>query len=112
MENIDIRKGATKKIRLEVRYNGEILDLSSDTVSFFLKDNETDLDSAALIDQGADVSSQGSKGIALITLSESTTAALTIGKKFYEILLERSNGEEYVLRSSSLWVFGRISDVT
>ena len=112
MENIDIRKGATKKIRLEVRYNGEILDLSSDTVSFFLKTNETDLDTVALIDQGADVSSQGSKGIALITLSPATTSGLTVGKKFYEILLERSNGEEYVLRSSSLWVYGRISDVT
>ena len=112
MESLDIRKGATKKIKVTVRYDGEVLDISLDTLSFFLKTTETDLDSAALIDQGGDVTSQGTRGIGTFTLSESTTAALAVGKKFYELLLERSNGEEYVLRSGSLWVFGRISDIT
>ena len=108
----NIIRGTTKKIRVYVKIDGELVDISSDTVSYFLKTNETDDDTDALIDQDADVVSQGTSGIADFTLTKTTTEALTVGKKYFEIIIERNNGEEYVLRSGSVYVVGRITDIS
>lgn len=108
----NIRTGETKRIRVVVSLDGDRANLQSDTVTFMLKDAEDDLDSAAVVDVDADVTTNGAHGIADLVVPKTTTDDLTTGKKYYEIIWERSNGEEYVLASDSLYVIGRISDIT
>ena len=103
--------GATKKIRVNVKQDGAVLDISSDTVHYFLKTLETDDDDDALVDVDADVVTAGSSGIADITIPKATTVDLTKGKKYYEIFLERSGGEEYILKTGEVYVIGRITDI-
>jgi len=105
-----IRVGATKKIRVYVKYDGEPLDISSDTVTYMLKENETDEDAKALVNVNADVS-QGAQGIANITIPKSTTEGLEVGKRYFEIFIVRADGTEYVLRSGIVYVIGRITDI-
>ena len=109
----NIRTGETKKIRFIVKYNGEEIDISGDVIRYMLKDSETDSDSNALVNKTADVVGQGYHGIADVILTKTETEAedFTIGKKYYEVVWERSNGDEYVLLSGSVYVIGRTTDV-
>jgi hypothetical protein len=106
-----IRKGTTRKIRLTILYNGAAIDISGDTVNFMLKATKTALDSAALVNTNADVAAEGASGIATITLS-STNTNQTVGKKYYEILWTRSNGEVYVLDSDEVQIIARLTGIT
>ena len=75
MALLAIRKGTTRIVRLSILYNGAALDIRSDTVQFMLKTNKTDLDSAALVNTTADVTTYGASGVALLTLNTAPQAA-------------------------------------
>ncbi len=111
MALLAIRKGTTRIVRLSILYNGAALDIRSDTVQFMLKTNKTDLDSAALVNTTADVTTYGASGVALLTLNTTHTNQ-TVGKKYYEILWTRSNGEVYVLDAGEVSIIAKLSGIT
>lgn len=111
MALLAIRKGTTRIVRLSILYNGAALDIRSDTVQFMLKTNKTDLDSAALVNTTADVTTYGADGVAVLTLSTTHTNQ-TVGKKYYEILWTRSNGEVYVLDAGEVAIIAKLSGIT
>uniref|UniRef100_A0A6M3IQD5 Uncharacterized protein n=1 Tax=viral metagenome TaxID=1070528 RepID=A0A6M3IQD5_9ZZZZ len=102
--------GTTKNFTLTLTFNDSTVDISSDSVIIRFKSNKDDSDADAVITSSADVTSQGSSGIALFALSKTVTA-IDPGSYNYDIEWIRSSGDEYVVESGSVTILERVSDI-
>jgi len=77
-------EGTTKVFSVTILHNGAAPNIISDTVRFIVKKNLSDADASALINTTADVTTSGSSGIAIFTLSSEQTE-IAVGTYYYEI---------------------------
>jgi hypothetical protein len=102
--------GTTKKFTVTCKIGGEAKDITGDTVTFTVKTNKDDADSAAKIQEDADVASQGADGIAIFELTPTITE-IAPGDYHCDVQWVRSGGAEYVLLSQAIKALERVSDV-
>lgn len=98
------RVGETKRIEAHVLYNGTKPDLSSDTVTLYMRSNRDDAVSSAVVTVTADVSTQGSKGVVYIVVNASDTLNLTPGKYWYNIKWTRANGDIFMVDVGTVYL--------
>jgi len=104
----DFYRGETKKFYGVITYNGETPDITSDRVSFVMKNSLSDSDAEAVIYKEADTSA--GDGRYDVTLSKDDTN-IAAGTYYYELTWKRANGEEYVLEQGRVKVKERVEDV-
>jgi hypothetical protein len=95
----DFFRGTTKKFEVSITFNEAIPDISSDNVTFYLKDNKTD--SNYTLTASADVTSSGSVGVAKFNLTDEQTD-INAENYYYSIVWDLSNGDKYVLDSNTV----------
>lgn len=99
----DFYKNTTKKFDAAITFNGTTPDISTDVVTFYLKDNKTD--SSYILTASADVSS--SAGVAKFNLTDEQTD-IPAESYYYSIVWDKVNGDKYVLDSNSVRIIDRI----
>jgi hypothetical protein len=99
-------EGTTKKFDVTITYNGSNPDITSDTVTFYMK---TDKDVTATLTSTADVTTQGADGIASFELASSDTG-VTPGRYYYELVWEPASGGKYILESEKVTVLDSIGE--
>ena len=102
----DFFAGTTKKFNLTIEYSGSNPDITSDSVTFLLKDNITDTTYA--LTASADVTSSGATGVAKFNLTPDLTEDLNPENYTYELVWNLSSGEEYVLEQLPIAVLKRL----
>lgn len=102
--------GTTKAFSGSITIGGAAPDISGDIVVLRLKGSRDDLDASAIVTKTADVASQGSNGVYIMEVVPSDTASVSPGRYYYDIVLERSTGAEYVLESGVVNLLVRVSD--
>jgi len=100
----DFYKGTTKNFVVDVNVSGSGVNITSDTLTFYLRDEDE-----LLLTSSADVATSGSIGRAYFNISSSLTNALSASCYDYEISWHRSSGEDYVVDHSSVVVKQRVS---
>jgi len=104
-------EGTTKVINyILADEDGNIQNITSDTVRFIVKASPSTADGSAVIDTNADVTTDGAQGKATITLTSALTS-VQYGSYYYEVLWTRSTGEVYVVESERLTIKQRVTDV-
>lgn len=98
------RVGETKRISVHITYNDTVPDVSSDTVTMYLRANRDDAVGSAVVTVTGDVVSEGEAGIIGIVVSDSDTSSLTPGKYWYNIKWTRANGDVYMLDVGTVWL--------
>lgn len=104
-----IYPGATKKFGIILKINGVAQDITSDTVTFRMKEEHSDTDAQAVLTKTADVASQGASGIALFVLTASDTENLEVRNYLCDIVWNDGT-DEYVAFDGTIEVKERVSD--
>lgn len=104
----EFARGTTVIISGTIKIDGAVQDITSDTVTLTLKKKKDDLDTAAPLQENADVSGGG--GAVTFTLLPTETD-IPARRYFYDILWVTSAAAEYVLESEEVQVKPRVSDV-
>jgi len=106
---VDFWRGETISMTLTVKDEDEgTIDITDETLKFLLKENKDDSDANAKIDKDATLSAP-LVGRATLTLSNTNTDQ-TPGLYYYEFILIRTTGEEYVLESDKVYIKERLLD--
>ena len=90
--------------------DGTVPDISGDVVTFIVKADKDDPDSAALINEDGDVTTEGALGKVIFTLSKTDTD-LEPGTYPYDATWYLAGGEEEVIWTGKLTILTRVSDV-
>jgi hypothetical protein len=101
--------GTTFSLRITINLNGTNPDITADTITFTLKVSDKDIDADAVIQQNADVATEGVDGIATLTLTPATTD-VPPRTYHYDLQWIVSTGEEYILDSGTVKILERVSD--
>jgi len=101
----DFYKNETKKFDVLITYNGAPPNITSDDVTFYLKDNYAD--TSYILTASADVSSSGALGVAKFHLTDEQTD-LNPENYNYSIIWDLANGDKYVLDYNSVRIKPRI----
>jgi len=105
----DFYKGETKRISVLCKIDSIAQNITADTVTLTLKENKSDLDTAAILQEDADVSTYGGIGIAYWALTPTQTD-LDVGTYYIDIAwYDGSN--EYIVYDGTVKVLERVSDV-
>jgi len=102
--------GETKAFSILLKINDVAQDITGDTVTFRMKENKDDADSAAVLSKGADVTTRGANGYADFELLPTDTDAITPENYFCDIEWVLSGGQEFVAFDGTIEVFERVSD--
>lgn len=102
-------EGTTKFFTVTITVDEQVPDIRADTVTFMCKRPDKP-DSEAVIEEDADVTTEGEMGVAIFDLTPVMTAVPPASYN-YEILWTRSSGEVYVLKLGSIKILERVSDV-
>jgi hypothetical protein len=106
----EFEQGTTKIFSVILSLDGANQNITADTVTFTMKRSKFDSDSDAIIQQNADVTTNGATGEAIFTLLPATTQ-VAARKYYYDITWTLSGGAEYVPKSDIVTVLRRVSDV-
>ena len=88
--------GETKTFSMILKIDGSAVDITNDTVTFYLlAGKDADL-SAATLTKDADVATYGANGRAVFTLSKTDTGALTPGVYYWQVVWDRASGEREI----------------
>jgi len=98
----DFHKGTTLYARYLFQTSGSAIDISSDEITFMLKDSDE-----IVLTSSLDVASSGSIGYAILDVSSSLTN-LSASCYQYEIFWHRSNGEDYVFEKTTVNILDRV----
>ena len=101
-------RGATKKFSVTISVDSVAQDITSDTVRLVLKSAKGDADAAALIDENADVTTNGASGQADFDLT-TTITDIAVAAYNYE-LIWTTGTDEYVLSQSSVRCLEKVID--
>ena len=101
-------KGATKKFSVTISVDAVAQDITSDVVRLVLKSAKSDADAAALIDENADVTTNGASGQADFDLTPAITE-IAVASYSYE-LIWTTGTDEYVLSKSDVRVLEKVID--
>lgn len=101
----DFYQGESVDFSILISIGGVAQDISSDTVTFYLKEFKS---GRPLIEKTADVASQGANGIATVEL---TTANTDLPPKayFYEVIWKPASGGKKVLVSKKVTILDSIT---
>ena len=100
----DFYRGTTKSFYIDVVVSGSLADISSDTLTLYIRDEDE-----MLLTKTADVATSGSSGRAYFEVSSSVTNALSASCYDYSIEWHRSIGTDYVVDDSSVNVKEKVS---
>ena len=89
--------------------DGDIIDISADTIKFTAKENDDDAD-PGVFQKDADMSG-GASGVAVLYFLATETAPIDPGSYDYDVVWTRSNGEVKIIQRGTWTVTGRVSDV-
>ena len=106
-------QGETFRFQITLKIDAVAQDVSSDTVTFRVKKSAADLDSAALIDATADVTTSGSSGIAIFEVPPQATKRVPPGTYVCDIVwaLDTSSSTRvFVAYSGTVECRQRVSD--
>ena len=107
----DFFEDSTKEFSVTVYYDDTAQDISSDTVTLFLKQSKNDTDANVILEEDADVTTSGATGIAIFSI-DTTESDIAVGSYYYEILWITSASKEFVIDQGIVNVKNRISDET
>lgn len=112
METIStIYKGNAKKFDVTITSDGSAVDITSDTVTFKLYSGRYESSSTEELSVDADVSTEGSDGIAIFTLSDTQTNSLDVGSYYYKIIwTDTSESTDRVVADGTVSVEGTAED--
>ena len=102
--------GTTKQFYLTCKIDGVAQDISGDTVTVTVKRKKSDADSSAIHQSNADVASQGSDGIAIVTIPAADTAAETPASVFLDVQWLTAGGVERIVYDGTVDLLERVSD--
>ena len=103
--------GTTKRFTVLCKIDGSAVDITGDTVTFRMKENQDDTDTNAKVIVAANVADNGASGIASFEVTPALTKEVTPQKYYADIEWVRSNGQEYVEDLSMIQLLDRTSDV-
>jgi hypothetical protein len=87
-------------------------DIRNDSVRVIIKDEKPDLDTAAALDQLADVATQGADGIAIFSIAPTLTDAIEPGGFWLDITwIRAADSYEWVVHAQAISALERVSDV-
>ena len=109
-EITDFYRGTTKNFTVSVTMDGVAPDISGDVVTLTMKTNKNDADAAAILQETADVATDGANGNAIFELTPAVTN-IVVGDYSADVKWELATGEEYILLEQGLRVRERVSDV-
>lgn len=107
MAKLKINRGTTYSIGVEYQEDGEPVSLVGATVRFTIKDTEYDTstdDSTALVVKNITDGTSG--GIATITIDPADTATITPGTLYYDVKVEKANGDIYKIDEGTIKLGG------
>jgi len=99
----DFYRGETKQFYIDMQVSGSAVDISSDTMTLLIRDEDE-----ILISGSADMTSSGSIGRAIFNISSSLTN-VSASCYDYEIAWHRNSGEDYLIDVSSVNIKHRVS---
>jgi len=106
----DFYQGETKKFRTTITLASNVVDISGDTVTWYLKNTKTTSDVSASLTINANVSGSGTTGVAIFSGTSSQTSGVSSGEYWSEQVWIRNNGERYILQQQQLKVLETVSD--
>ena len=96
----DFFKGDTKAVQFTVKINGVPKDITLDTVTFFLYNNETDSDAEAIIDKDC-IPSDPTNGITNLVLL-STDTDITRKEYYYKVKVFNNASEPSTVMADTI----------
>lgn len=102
--------GTTKIFTVAITKDGNVPNITADRVRIIFKKKKSFPDSEAVIDEDANVITNGGLGQATFTLTDEMTC-VNSGNYFEEITWYPSTGEEYLLDSKQITLYERTTDV-
>ena len=87
------------------------VDITSDTVTLYIKKNINDVNTSAVITSVADVATSGATGVAIFTLTDVNTT-VTPGSYFYDIIWLKADTTIHVSESASVLIYNRIDETS
>lgn len=106
----DFYENTTKKFDVEITLNGSAPDITGDVVKILFKDTKETTDANAVIDENADVATEGASGVAKFNLTPAITK-VTPKRYYYEIRWVLAGVPDYVLESKNVDILDRITDL-
>jgi len=104
----DFFVGETVEITLLCKKNSLAQNITSDTVTLIVKENKSDADASAVLDEDADVSTYGASGTAYWNLTPAQTD-ITPGTYYVDITWYDGT-KEHIVYNSTIKVKERVSD--
>lgn len=105
----DFFAGETVEVTVLCKKGGTAQDITTDTVTMIIKENKSDADSSAILDEDADVVTYGASGIAYWKLTPAQTD-ITPGSYFIDIVWYDGT-DEHVVYDRAIKVKERVSDL-
>ena len=106
-----IYPGATKRFSILCKINDVVQDVTSDTLTFRMKSNESDTDLQAILTKVAEVASQGASGIGIFNLTPGDTSVLTEGTTYFYDIVWLDGTNEYIANDGTVLAKKRVSDI-
>jgi len=101
-------RGETKEFTFTISKEGVVQNITGDVVTVRVKNRQSDSDANALIEQAADVATDGANGNAIFKLLPAATNVAT-GNKFIDVVWE-TGGDEFVIYDDRVRINVRVSD--
>jgi len=106
----DFYLGETVEITVLCKKNGTAQDITADTVTLTMKENKSDADSSAVLQENADVATYGVAGTAYWNLTPAKTEVLEVGTYYVDILW-LDGTDEHIVYDGTVKVMERVSDI-
>lgn len=104
----DFFRGTTKEFTVTITKDSVVQDIASDTVTVRFKNNKDDTDANAVIEETADVATDGANGNAIFKLLHAITN-IPIGRYFIDITWV-DGVDEFVVYSNEIQIIERVSE--
>jgi hypothetical protein len=104
------KPGETKTFSALCKIGGVAQDITSDTVTFRMKENKSDTDANATLVKVADVATRGASGYADFELTPVDTSPIEVRNYYCDIEWEIAGGRKYVAFDGTIECEERVSD--
>lgn len=105
----NFHKGTTKNFRVTITLDGVAQDITGDVVTFTMKTKIADSDGDAVIQEDADVTTEGADGVAIFSLSPTVTKVKP-DEYVWDVTWKLAGGSQYVTNEGEVKVEDRVSD--